>query len=44
MRAVFSDDRLAEHRWPLLFFAVWSGVHVERLAPAEALERLGLQL
>jgi asparagine synthase (glutamine-hydrolysing) len=41
VRAVFRDDKLAEHRWPLLFFAVWWGVHVERMAPAEALARLG---
>jgi asparagine synthase (glutamine-hydrolysing) len=40
VRAVFDDDREAQHRWPLLFFAVWWGIHVERLAPREALERL----
>jgi asparagine synthase (glutamine-hydrolysing) len=40
VRAIFREDRYAEHRWPLLFFAVWWGIHVERLAPAEALARL----
>jgi asparagine synthase (glutamine-hydrolysing) len=40
VRAVFREDRLAQHRWPLLFFAVWWGIHVERAAPAEALARL----
>ena len=40
VRAVFSEDRYAEHRWPLLFFAVWWGIHIDRLAPAEALARL----
>jgi asparagine synthase (glutamine-hydrolysing) len=40
VRAVFRDGRYAEHRWPLLFFAVWWGIHVERLKPAEALSRL----
>jgi asparagine synthase (glutamine-hydrolysing) len=40
VRAVFDDERLAQHRWPLLFFAVWWGIHAERLSPQEALERL----
>jgi asparagine synthase (glutamine-hydrolysing) len=40
VRVVFRDERLAEHRWPLLFFAVWWGIHMERLAPNEALARL----
>jgi asparagine synthase (glutamine-hydrolysing) len=40
VRCVFREERYAEHRWPLLFFAVWWGIHVERLAPAEALARL----
>jgi asparagine synthase (glutamine-hydrolysing) len=40
VRSIFREDRYAEHRWPLLFFAVWWGIHVERLAPAEALARL----
>ena len=40
VRAVFRDSRHADHRWPLLFFAVWWGIHVERLDPAEALSRL----
>ncbi len=40
VRSVFRDSRYTEHRWPLLFFAVWWGIHVDRLAPAEALARL----
>ena len=40
VKSVFREERLAEHRWPLLFFAVWWGIHVDRLAPAEALARL----
>ena len=41
VRAVFREERGAQHRWPLLFFAVWWGVHMEKLSPAEALARLG---
>jgi asparagine synthase (glutamine-hydrolysing) len=37
VRAVFRDSRHGAHRWPLLFLAVWWGIHVERLAPNEAL-------
>ena len=40
VRSVFRDDRHADHRWPLLFFAVWWGIHMDRLAPAEAMARL----
>jgi len=40
VRAVFEDDRHAQHRWPLLFFAVWWGIHAERMTPKEALARL----
>jgi asparagine synthase (glutamine-hydrolysing) len=40
VRAVFRDEKLSEHRWPLLFFAVWWGIHVDRLKPSEALARL----
>lgn len=40
VRAIFRDGRHTEHRWPLLFFAVWWGIHVDRLDPAEALARL----
>ncbi len=42
VRAVFTDDRQAKHRWPLLFLAVWSGIHEERLTPRDALARLGV--
>jgi asparagine synthase (glutamine-hydrolysing) len=37
---VFRDERYAEHRWPLLFFCVWWGIHVERLSPQDAMGRL----
>jgi asparagine synthase (glutamine-hydrolysing) len=40
VKAVFRDERHAEHRWPLLFFAVWWGIHLDRLEPSEALARL----
>jgi hypothetical protein len=40
VRAVFDDERHAQHRWPLLFFAVWWGIHAERMTPKEALARL----
>jgi asparagine synthase (glutamine-hydrolysing) len=40
VKTVFRDERLAEHRWPLLFFAVWWGIHLDRLKPADALARL----
>jgi asparagine synthase (glutamine-hydrolysing) len=40
VREVFSDEKLAEHRWPLLFFAVWWGIHLEHIEPTEALARL----
>jgi asparagine synthase (glutamine-hydrolysing) len=40
VKAVFREDRYSEHRWPLLFFAVWWGIHLDRLEPAEALGRL----
>lgn len=40
VRDVFRDSRHADHRWPLLFFAVWWGIHVDRLEPDAALARL----
>jgi asparagine synthase (glutamine-hydrolysing) len=40
VRAAFAEERHAEHRWPLLFFALWWGIHMDRLSPAEALARL----
>jgi asparagine synthase (glutamine-hydrolysing) len=40
VRAVFDDERYAEHRWPLLFFAVWWSIHAERMTPKDALTRL----
>ena len=40
VRAVFEDERHAQHRWPLLFFAVWWGIHAERMTPQDALRRL----
>ncbi len=40
VRAVFTDEAQAKNRWPLLFFAVWSLIHLEGAAPGEALEAL----
>jgi asparagine synthase (glutamine-hydrolysing) len=40
VRAVFADARHAEHRWPLLFLAVWWGIHAEGLTPEDAMARL----
>jgi asparagine synthase (glutamine-hydrolysing) len=40
VQAVFKDSRLAAHRWPLLFLAVWWGIHAERMAPEAALARV----
>ena len=40
VKAVFKDSRHAAHRWPLLFFAVWWGIHAERMTPADALARV----
>ena len=40
VQAIFKDTRLASHRWPLLFLAVWWGIHAERMTPEEALARL----
>ena len=37
VRAVFADERHAGRRWPLLFFAVWSRIHLEGASPDEAL-------
>lgn len=39
VRAVFKEDR-SRFQWPLLFFAVWWGIHIERLSPSDALTRL----
>ncbi len=40
VRAVFTDERQAHNRWPLLFFALWSLIHVEGAEPAAALTSL----
>jgi asparagine synthase (glutamine-hydrolysing) len=37
VKAVFANDGAAG-RWPLLFFAVWSKIHLEGASPAAALE------
>jgi len=34
---VFNDAAAGAQRWPLLFYAVWSLIHLEGAAPAEAL-------
>jgi asparagine synthase (glutamine-hydrolysing) len=40
VRGLFSDDRHAGARWPLLFFAVWHAIHLEGASPEEALAGL----
>jgi asparagine synthase (glutamine-hydrolysing) len=40
VRAVFTADALAKHRWPLLFYAVWWNIHVGGMARGEALSTL----
>jgi asparagine synthase (glutamine-hydrolysing) len=40
VRAVFSDEAQAKNRWPLVFFAVWSLIHLEGADPQEALRSL----
>jgi asparagine synthase (glutamine-hydrolysing) len=35
--AVFAPNGKAKLRWPLLFFALWSLIHLEQAAPADAL-------
>jgi asparagine synthase (glutamine-hydrolysing) len=40
VRAVFTDDKLSKHRWPLLFYAVWWNIHVGGMARADALAAL----
>jgi asparagine synthase (glutamine-hydrolysing) len=37
VRAIFADDSHEKNRWPLLFFAVWSLIHLEGAEPAAAL-------
>jgi len=38
--AVFADEKQAHNRWPLLFFALWSLIHLEGAEPAAALASL----
>ncbi|MES2034626.1 MAG: asparagine synthase (glutamine-hydrolyzing) [Pseudomonadota bacterium] len=40
VRAVFTDPAQAHNRWPLLFFALWSMIHVEGVEPGQALAHL----
>ena len=40
VRAVFSDERHASSRWPLLFYALWYVIHIEGAGPDEALQAL----
>jgi hypothetical protein len=35
-QAVFTDDRQASNRWPLLFYALWWTIHIGGATPAEA--------
>jgi asparagine synthase (glutamine-hydrolysing) len=40
VRAVFADPAQAHNRWPLMFFALWSLIHVEGAEPKAALATL----
>ena len=40
VRAVFTDPAQTHNRWPLLFFALWSRIHLEGAEPQEALRSL----
>ncbi|WP_269714049.1 asparagine synthase (glutamine-hydrolyzing) [Caulobacter sp. NIBR2454] len=40
VRATFSDEAQAVQRWPLLFFGLWSLIHLEGAKPNEALKTL----
>ncbi len=40
VRAVFTDETQAHNRWPLLFFALWSLIHLDGADPKAALQSL----
>ncbi len=40
VRAVFTDPDQAHNRWPLMFFALWSRIHLEGAEPRAALSSL----
>ena len=40
VEAVFRDETQAANRWPLLFFGLWSLIHLEEAEPAAALAAL----
>ena len=40
VRAVFTDPAQAHNRWPLMFFALWSLIHLEGAEPRAALKTL----
>ncbi len=40
VRAVFTDDKAAHARWPLLFYAVWWNIHIGGAGPGAALSQL----
>ena len=40
VRAVFTDPAQAHNRWPLMFFALWSLIHLEQAEPTAALASL----
>ena len=42
VRAVFTDDGGAKHRWPLLFYAVWWNIHVGGMDRRDALASLAV--
>jgi len=37
---IFADEAEAGARWPMMFYALWSLIHIEGEAPAAALERV----
>jgi asparagine synthase (glutamine-hydrolysing) len=40
VRAVFTDEKLARHRWPVLFYAVWWSIHIGGRERRDALAEL----
>ncbi len=40
VRAIFTDEAHAALRWPFLFLGLWSRIHIDGAAPADALSSL----
>ena len=40
VEAIFRDPSRADRLWPLLFFALWWSIHIERASPDEAMAAL----